>query len=70
MKISTVRAVISILIVACFLGVTSVIALTPVVGKYPPSDYTEHLKTWASLYSGLVGLILGYYFGKRGEKDT
>lgn len=70
MKISSVRATISIMVVACFVGVTATIALTPVLGTYPPDPYTEHLKTWASLYSGLVGLIVGFYFGKRGDQDA
>jgi hypothetical protein len=31
----------------------------------PPSEYTEHLKAYWSLYSGVMGLIVGYYFGKK-----
>ena len=65
MKISTLRAVLSILIVSVFLVVTAIIALTPVLGGYPPEPFTEHLKTFSSLYSGIIGLIIGYFFGKR-----
>jgi hypothetical protein len=64
MTVSRLQAVLSILVVAAFLAVTAVIALTPVLGGYPPKEYTEHLKTFSSLYSGLVGLVLGYYFGR------
>lgn len=65
MKISILRAIISILIVVVFLVVTAIVALTPVLGGYPPEPYTEHLKTFSSLYSGIIGLIVGYFFGKR-----
>lgn len=64
MKISTLQAVLSILIVIVFLIVTAVVALTPVLGGYPPEPYTEHLKTFSSLYSGILGLIIGFFFGR------
>jgi len=65
MNINRIQAVLSILVVACFVGVSAIVALTPVLAGYPTRDYTEHLKTFASLYSGIVGLVLGYYFGQR-----
>jgi hypothetical protein len=65
MRVSRIQAILSILVVAVFLFVTCTIALTPVIGGYPSKDYTEHLKTFASLYSGIVGLVLGYYFGQK-----
>lgn len=64
MRVSTLQAVISIMVLSTFLIVTGIIALTPVVGGYPTEPYTEHLRSFAALYSGIVGLILGYYFGK------
>ena len=71
MKISTLQAVLSILIVLVFLGVTAIVALTPVLGGYPPEPYTEHLKTFSSLYSGIIGLIIGFFFGRHLEsKDN
>jgi len=67
MKVSVLQGVLSILVVAVFLVVTAIVALTPVVGAYPPTQYTEHLKTFSSLYSGIVGIIVGFFFGKRSE---
>lgn len=67
MKISTLQAVLSILIVAAFLAVTVIVALTPVLGGYPPEVYTEHLKTFATLYSGIIGLIVGFFFGRHAD---
>ena len=45
-------------------SLTTVIGLYPILSNLPPEIYTEHLKTFASLYSGVVGLIIGFYFGK------
>ena len=71
MRVGFLQAVLSVLIVAIFLIVSAVIALTPVVGGYPPEQYTEHLKTFASLYSGIIGIIIGFFFGRRsGEKEA
>ena len=67
MRISILQAILSILIVVVFLVVTAIVALTPVLGGYPPGPFTEHLKTFTSLYSGIIGLIIGYFFGKRND---
>lgn len=64
MRVSKLQAILSIIITVTFLAVTSIVALTPVVGGYPPEPYTDHLKTFASLYSGIVGLIIGFFFGR------
>ena len=64
MKLTTLQSVLSILIVLVFLIVTAIVALTPVLGGYPPEPYTEHLKTFATLYSGIIGLIVGFFFGR------
>ena len=69
MRIDRLQAIVSVLIIATFVAVTAIIALTPVVGGYPTDVYTEHLKTFASLYSGIVGLIVGFYFGKSSGAD-
>lgn len=65
MKLTTLQAVLSIFIVSVFVMVTAIIALTPILGGYPPETFTEHLKTFTSVYSGIIGLIIGYFFGKK-----
>jgi hypothetical protein len=67
MSVSRLQSVLSIMVVGVFLAVTAIVALTPVVGGYPPDPYSEHLKTFSSLYSGIVGLVVGFFFGRRGE---
>lgn len=69
MEISKVQAIISISVVAAFIIVTSIIALTPVLGAAPAGEYTEHLKTFTSVYSGIIGLIVGFYFGRSKNKN-
>ena len=69
MEVSKLQAIISILVIAAFILVTGIVALAPVIGGYPPEGYTEHLKTFASLYSGIIGLIIGFYFGRTRSKD-
>ena len=64
-NVTRIQAILSICVVGVFLAVTAVVALTPVVGGYPPEPYTEHLKTFSSLYSGTIGLIIGFFFGKK-----
>ncbi|MEA2095297.1 MAG: hypothetical protein U9P73_01205 [Candidatus Cloacimonadota bacterium] len=65
METSKVQAIIGILLVVAFIIVTSIIALTPVLGAAPAGEYTEHLKTFVSVYTGIIGLIVGFYFGKK-----
>lgn len=69
MRVSTLQAVLSILIVLVFLAVTAIVALTPVLGGYPPEPFTEHLKTFSSIYSGIIGLVVGFFFGRRSDNN-
>ncbi|MBY6223160.1 hypothetical protein [Ferrimonas balearica] len=64
MSVSKVQAIVSILVVFSFLLVSAIIALAPILGGYPASESTPHLQAWGALYSGIVGLIIGYYFPK------
>jgi hypothetical protein len=64
MKAGTVQAVLSISIVVSFLAVTAVLALVPIIGGYPPAQYTEHLRTYTTVFSGVIGVIVGFYFGR------
>jgi hypothetical protein len=69
MKVSKLQAILSIMVVGVFLAVTAIVALTPVIGAYPPAPYSEHLKTFSSLYSGIVGLVVGFFFGRKADTD-
>ncbi len=59
------RDVISITIISAFMLVCGTLALAPVLGGYSPAEYAdsmEVLKSYGSLFSGIVGIILGRYF--------
>jgi hypothetical protein len=61
----SVRGAIAIIIVVSVLGVSACLALLPLAaGVYNAPDYISMLKDFGSLFGGLVGTVLGYYFGK------
>ncbi len=64
MSVSKLQAILSVMVVSVFLLVTVIIALAPILGGYPASESTPHLQAFGALYSGIVGLIIGYYFPK------
>ena len=64
METSKVQAIISIIVVAGFVIFTGILGIVPVLADLELPGYTEHLKTFASIYSGITGLIIGYYFGR------
>ncbi len=70
MKVSKLQAILAISVISVFLIITAIIALVPVVGGYPPDEYTKHLQTFSSLYSGIVGLIIGFFFGRKSEEGA
>jgi len=63
----TVRAILSLVVVVSFILVSAVIALAGVLTDNPPDKYADQLKTYTAATSGIIGIILGYYFGKRDE---
>ncbi len=69
MRVSQLQAILGIMVVGIFLVVTAVVALVPVIGGYPPDKFAEHLKSFASVYSGIVGLVVGFFFGRRTDAD-
>ena len=67
MKINKVRGFLAIIIVTSIMLVISLIALEPLlIGS---KINMELLKTWSSIWSGVLGIILGYYFGKRDDES-
>lgn len=73
MKVTTVRTIIALLVVGVFMTITAVMALFPLFSKaqVPLDDYATFFAKTASVYTGMVGVIIGYYFarlsGKPGE---
>lgn len=66
MRAGTVRAVLAILIVGVFVIVFGFLAIYPVVSEtnFKPDEYADYLVKTSSVYAGLIGVIIGYYFGR------
>jgi hypothetical protein len=60
-----VRNILAIVTVVGFIVITAVIAIVfPLFALAPPNVIIDYLRDLSSIYSGMVGLIIGYYFGK------
>jgi len=70
MKISTIRAVIALLVVGVFMLITGFMAIFPLVteAKVGLGDYADFFAKTASVYTGIIGVIIGYYFGRSEER--
>ena len=66
MSINKVRAIIAIVIIGVFMLITAIMAIYPLVGetKVVLSDYADFFAKIASVYTGIIGVIVGYYFGR------
>lgn len=61
-----VRNILALVTVIGFIFITAVLAIVfPLFALAPVDKMIGYLKDISSLYSGIVGLIIGFYFGKR-----
>lgn len=75
-----VRALIAILVVGVFMFITAFMAVFPLMSKQKVqlSDYADFFVKMASVYTGIIGVIIGFYFGRaipgerteKGDKET
>ncbi len=63
MTTDKVRAYLAIIITVGTLFIAAVIALQEILTGQETN--LEVLKNWSSLWSGILGVILGYYFAKK-----
>ena len=66
MSINKVRAFIAIAIVGIFMLITGVMALYPLISETQVNlkDYSDFFAKIASVYTGIIGVIVGFYFGR------
>lgn len=63
MEPEKVRGYLAIIIPTGVFLVAAIITLAPIlIGSEPD---LESLKSWSLLWTGILGTILGYYFGKK-----
>ena len=71
MRLERIRSLLALLVVGTFMLITGVMALYPL---FSPTNveidtYANFFSKTASVYTGIVGVVIGYYFG-RSERDT
>ena len=66
MTTNNVRAFVAIAMVVVFLGLTVVMALFPLFStkNVDIKDYADFFVKIASVYTGILGVIIGYYFAR------
>jgi uncharacterized membrane protein HdeD (DUF308 family) len=70
MRTQTVRAVLALTTVGVFMLITGVMAIYPLFskGNVEMDAYASFFSKTASVYTGIVGVIIGYYFGRSTDK--
>ena len=71
MTTNNVRAFIAIAMVVVFIGLTAVMALFPLFSSknVEMKDYADFFVKIASVYTGILGVIVGYYFARAQGPD-
>lgn len=71
MPLDKVRAIIAFIIIGAFMVLTGLMALMPFISdsSLGLNDYANFFAKIASAYTGIIGVIIGYYFG-RSEKNS
>lgn len=66
-----IRAVLAIVVVGVFMTITAVLALYPIFGatNVDMNRYADFFAKTASVYTGIVGVIIGYYFGRSHKSE-
>jgi hypothetical protein len=66
-----IRAILAIGVVGVFMTITAVLALYPIfTGSNVDMDhYADFFAKTASVYTGIVGVVIGYYFGRTVKRD-
>lgn len=60
-----VRNILALVTVVGFILITAILAIIfPLCALAPVDKMIGYLKDISSIYTGIVGLIIGYYFGK------
>ncbi len=69
MGVRRVRAVLAISVVGVFMLITGVMAIYPLFSKtnVALNEYADFFAKTASVYTGIIGVIIGYYFGRSEE---
>jgi hypothetical protein len=69
MRLQQVRALLALTVVGVFMAITAFMAVFPLVSdaKVALVEYADFFVKTASVYTGIIGVIIGNYFGRAGE---
>ncbi len=69
LKVSSIRAVLALVVVGVFMLITGVMAVYPLLtpDKVKLNDYADFFAKTSSVYTGIIGVIIGFYFGRSTE---
>ena len=69
MTLNKVRTILALMVVGVFMLITAAMALFPLFAPdaVDASKYSDYFAKTASVYTGIVGVIIGYYFGRNHE---
>ena len=72
MKLATIRSLLALAVVGVFMAITGFMAIYPLVTEANVSlgEYSDFFAKTASVYTGIIGVIIGYYFGRSQERPT
>jgi len=70
MSVRRVRAILAILVVGVFMVITGFMVLYPLLSplNVALNDYADFFAKTSSVYTGIIGVIVGYYFGRPSER--
>lgn len=70
MSINKIRAIIAVVVIGIFMVITAIMAIYPLFAetRVQLSEYSDFFAKIASVYTGIIGVIVGYYFGR--SKDS
>jgi hypothetical protein len=69
MTTAKARSLLAFAVVGVFMGTTGFMAVFPLVTKVSVDlkEYADFFAKTASVYTGIVGVVVGYYFGRATE---
>ena len=70
MALRDVRTAIALIIIGVFMFITGFLAIYPLVtnDEVQLADYADFFVKTSGVYTGIIGVIVGYYFG-RGQDE-
>ena len=70
MKLETVRAIIGFIVIGVFMFITAFMAIYPLLTptNVQLTEYSDFFAKTASVYTGIIGVIVGYYFARAEDK--